>query len=153
MIKQRLYSVLFDRLPDDAYEWHSPETFANEPDATKGEGWDLKFGYIKDDWEPQGWAEYALQTWGPNVEAVVNGQIRVVPYRPFFWPKSNKIWQSRSSAQSVVNIIEAWGGVAELIECEPIWELTEHANARRKRERNAPRIAKLRAQIEEMESA
>lgn len=90
--------------------------------------------------EPAGWREYALQAWpdGPREgEHWPNG------HKPFFWPKTGVPYRSRSSAQSRVDIINRWGGNAVLLECTPVWETVESANAGRERRRIHARIMKL----------
>lgn len=76
--------------------------------------------------EPEGWAEFCEAKWGE--------------YKPFFWPSTDKIFRSRSSAQARVDIINRWGGKAVLVECTPVWETVEAANARRKAARVQERI-------------
>ena len=101
--------------------------------------WDEGAFDVNEDWEPEGWAEYSDNEFGN--------------YMPFFWPSQSKIYRSRSSAQSKVDIVRMWGGEAVILEAElsefvPI----EVANARRKRARTSVRIEKLRQKIAELEA-
>lgn len=154
MSKNRLYTVNFISAPDEAYRI-VPASEASEEEFWQSQHSVFIMGIeqykIPIGWEPEGWKEYALEVWGPDVEYRDYDRVTVLPYKPFFWPKTDKIWKSRSSAQKVVNIIRAWGGTAEVLECTPQWETIPAANARRKRERNAPRIARLKAELEALE--
>ena len=156
MSKNRLYMATMISAPDDAYRI-VPASEATEEEFWQSEESIYIMGIeqykIPVPWEPKGWKEYALEKWGPDVERHDYPGPVTLPYMPFFWPKTGKIMRSRSSAQRTVDIIRSWGGQAAVLECTPDWETIPNANARRKRERNAPRIAKLRARIEEMESA
>lgn len=97
--------------------------------------------------EPDGWREYAIARWGstpPEGEHWPNG------HTPFFWPKTNVPYKSRSSAQKRVDIINYWGGKAEVVECTPVWESVTAANARRQAERFDARIAKKQAELSDL---
>lgn len=96
-------------------------------------------------WKPEGWVEFVAQeiergrSWSPDER--------------FFWPSEDKLYRSRSSAEDKAGIVRHWGGKAVILEAEvgefiPVVE----ANKRRKRTRNAARIAKLAAQIEAIEA-
>lgn len=157
MSKNRLYKAEFVSGPDEAYR------FVPVSEATVEELWQsvdsvyimgVQQYKIPISWEPEGWREFAIERWGENVERRDDdGDSFVMPYMPFFWPKTGVIVRTRSTAQKTVDIIRRWGGTAELMECTPVWEATVDANARRKRERNAPRIARLKAELEALESA
>ena len=98
--------------------------------------------------EPEGWAEYARENWpdGPAPgEHWPNG------YKPFFWPKTNVPYKSRSAAQSRVDIINRWGGRAVLVECTPEWVPVAEMNRRRERARLKARIDKKRAELAKLE--
>lgn len=94
--------------------------------------------------EPDGWREYAIKRWGtepPEHEHWPNG------HKPFFFPATDRIFRSRSAAQNRVDIINRWGGHAVVMECTPVWETVEAANARRERERLHARIVKKRGEL------
>lgn len=95
-------------------------------------------------WKPLGWAKFVAQeiergrSWSPDER--------------FFWPSEDKLYRSRSSADDKAGIVRRWGGDAVVLEAEvgefiPVTE----ANKRRKRTRNAARIARLAAQIKAIE--
>jgi len=91
--------------------------------------WDEGAFDINEDWEPEGWQEYSEEKFGA--------------YKPFFWPKQNKLYQSRSAAQSKVDIVRRWGGEAIILEAElsefiPVQE----ANKRRKQKTLLTRLEK-----------
>lgn len=99
--------------------------------------------------EPAGWREYALDRWGdaePEHERWPNG------YKPFFWPKTDVPYKSRSTAQERVDIINYWGGNAVVVECTPKWEPVAVANARRAAERHQKRIDRKRAELAALEA-
>ncbi len=140
--------------PDAAYRF-TPVDEASEYDVVAS----VEFVFIGgvehckvplDEWEPEGWKEFALEKWGPDVERHEYEGTVVLPYMPFFWPKTGVIVKSRSTAQRTVDIIRHWGGSAELLECTPVWLPVDEANARRKQARKQKRIAKLEAQIAEL---
>lgn len=87
------------------------------------------------DGAPAGWDAHCLDVWGEP--------------RPFFVPSDRPIYRSRSSAQRRVDLINRWAGAdtAILVETETEWVHTAAANERRRRERNAARIERLREQI------
>lgn len=153
MKNQRLYTVLQTAYPDAALEWVPEEKVqAWEEGREVGERQGpngTEFAFYRWPWEPKGWAEFSIKKWGPRTDPETGNP----SYVDFFWPKTDKIWRSRSSAQKVVNIIESWGGSAIILECTPVWEPVSDANARRKRERNASKIARLRAELEALEAA
>lgn len=98
-----------------------------------------------DDWKPEGWAEFVAQ----EIERGRNW----APDESFFWPSEDKFYRSRSSATEKVAIVRRWGGDARVLEAEvgpfiPVAEM----NARRKRNRDNVRIAKLRARIKAIEA-
>lgn len=97
--------------------------------------------------EPAGWREYALERWGTEPR---EGEYWPEGHKPFFWPKTNVPYLSRSTAQRRVDIINYWGGKAEVVECTPVWESVTAANLRRKAERFDARIAKKQAEVEEL---
>lgn len=94
--------------------------------------------------EPEGWREYALEMWGDTPR---EGEHWPHGHKPFFFPSTDKIYRSRSAAQRRVDLINYWGGNAVLVECTPVWETVEAANARRERERLHSRIMKKRAEL------
>lgn len=98
--------------------------------------------------EPAGWAEYAREAWPvkPEHEVWPNG------YKPFFWPKTDVPYKSRSSAQYRVDIINRWGGRAVVVECTPHWETVSAANQRRARERLQKSVDRKRAELAELEA-
>lgn len=131
MIGQRLYKA----------EWVH-EGVTEELEEWEQELFDSGF---QDQSEPQGWREYALEQWpdGPREgEHWPNG------YKPFFWPATDRIFRSRSAAQRRVDIINRWGGKAEVVECTPVWESVAAANARRAEGRLQKRIDAKRAELD-----
>lgn len=154
-LPNRLYTVRMTAWPEESLEWipeaKLPEwsrNFYNFGERTVNGVTELAWPI--EGWEPDGWFEHSTAVW-PGFEYVENG-IRHF-YKPFFWPKTDRIWRSRSSAANVVKIIESWGGKAIILETSPVWESVEDANARRRRERNAPKIARLKAELERLEQA
>lgn len=135
MIAQRLYKA----------EWVH-EGVTGELEEWEQELFDSGF---QDQAEPQGWREYALERWpdGPREgEHWPNG------YKPFFWPATDRIFRSRSAAQRRVDIINRWGGSAVVLECTPVWESVDAANARRAAARINSRIVKKRAELAALEA-
>lgn len=90
--------------------------------------------------DPEGWAEHCQELWGV--------------YRPFFPPTARPIYRSRSAAQRRVDLINRWlgHGTAVLAEADVRWTPTADANARRAHTRKLVKIAKLRAQIADLEA-
>lgn len=99
--------------------------------------------------EPDGWREYALERWGAEPR---EGERWPAGHKPFFWPKTNVPYKSRSAAQRRVDLINRWGGSAVVMECTPVWESVEAANARRAAARINSRIVKKRAELAALES-
>lgn len=83
--------------------------------------------------DPDGWTEFCDEMWGE--------------YKPFFFPKTGVPYRSRSAAQRRVDIINRWGGKAEVLVCEPVWEPLEVVKKRRERERVTARIKKKQAEL------
>ena len=136
MTVQKLYMAVWVDHPHDAHEQD-------------------EFGIFPTDYvdyqepEPAGWREYALDRWGdaePEHERWPNG------YKPFFWPKTDVPYKSRSTAQKRVDIINYWGGNAVVVECTPKWEPVAVANARRAAERHQKRIDRKRAELAALEA-
>lgn len=98
--------------------------------------------------EPEGWREYALKAWPvkPEHEVWPDG------YKPFFWPKTDVPYLSRSTAQKRVDIINRWGGRAVVVECTPHWETVSAANARRANARLLKRIEKKQLELMRLEA-
>lgn len=124
----RIYGFSITSYPAEAY--CEPETDGYCP--------------LDEDWEPDGWAEYALEKWGSYPGGT---------HRPFFWPSQDKMFHSRSAAQSRVDIVKRWGGDAVLLEGSVSWQTVTEANALRKRRRDNARIEKLRAEIARIEAS
>lgn len=99
--------------------------------------------------EPAGWREHALEMWGTEPR---EGEHWPNGHKPFFWPKTDVPYKSRSSAQYRVDIINRWGGRAVVVECTPQWETVSAANARRERARIQKRIDRKRAELAALES-
>lgn len=95
--------------------------------------------------EPAGWREYSIERWGTEPG---EGERWPLGHKPFFWPKTDVPYKSRSAAQRRVDIINYWGGNAVVMECTPQWETVEVANARRERDRIERRINKKRAELD-----
>lgn len=120
MSEQRLYKAAIVELPGDGLE-----------------DWERE---LLGPYEPEGWREYALMAWpdGPR-----EGEVWPDGHKPFFWPSTDRIFRSRSSAQARVDIINHWGGRAVLVECTPEWMTVSAANAQRK----AKRLKAKRARV------
>ncbi len=93
--------------------------------------------------EPAGWAEFAIRRGFVNEDGEPD---------PFFFPKTNVPYKSRSAAQKRVDIINRWGGNAVVVECTPVWEPVDAANARRAAARINSRIEKKRAELAALEA-
>lgn len=136
MIGQKLYMAVWDNSgAEDDYEecYHDDSTcecFEPMP-------------------EPEGWREYALAAWpdGPR-----EGEYWPNGYKPFFWPKTDVPYKSRSSAQARVDIINRWGGKAVVVECEPEWVPVAEANRRRAQQRLHKRIDKKMRELAALEA-
>ena len=88
--------------------------------------------------EPAGWREFAIARGFVDEDGVPDA---------FFWPKTNVPYKSRSTAQKRVDIINYWGGHAVVVECTPVWETVEAANARREAERFQARIVRKQEEL------
>lgn len=99
--------------------------------------------------EPIGWRAYALDMWGTEPR---EGEHWPNGHKPFFWPKTDVPYKSRSTAQRRVDIINYWGGNAVVVECTPQWETVSAANARRERARLQKRIDRKRAELAALEA-
>ena len=134
MIGQKLYMAVWEDAGEDHEECYHDTSDCQcfEPDP-----------------EPEGWREFALVNWpeGPRP-----GEVWPNGYKPFFWPKTNVPYKSRSAAQSRVNAINHWGGRAVLVECTPEWVPVEEANRRRAQDRLRQRAAKKRAELIALEA-
>lgn len=88
-------------------------------------------------WTPEGWLDndLAREQW---VER--HGDTR------FFWPSTNRLYQSRSGARDRAALIEAYGATAVVIESEPIVWLTPEV-------RRARRIEALEAELRDLRGA
>lgn len=106
--------------------------------------WDEDGLEVSAGWQPPGWLSDPAER-----EAWVerHGDTR------FFWPKSGRIYQSRSSAAQVLAIIRSHGGDGVIYEAEPQWVPVVKANAARKRARTQARIDRLRDQITALEES
>lgn len=109
-------------------------------DGEPGGSYDHQQGrWITDSPEPLGWSEFAVSRGFVNEDGEPD---------PFFFPKTNVPYKSRSSAQKRVDIINFWGGNAEVLVCEPVWESVAAANARRAEARLQKRIDAKRAELD-----
>lgn len=77
------------------------------------------------------WRDYCLEVWGEE--------------KPFFLPSERKVWRSKSSAMERVNTVRHWGGDAEVLECDPDWQVSAEAVAERRRTRARASAARLMA--------
>ncbi|GAA2237399.1 hypothetical protein GCM10010401_06950 [Rarobacter faecitabidus] len=82
------------------------------------------------DWKPKGWQ--------PPKDR---------PDWTFWWPSTDRIYRSRSSAQARVDLLESFGAKAVLVESDLNWRTTKDANTERRNRRAADRIAKHEAAI------
>lgn len=148
----RLYKAEFISGPDEAYEWFLaaavPEYLHDDAVDSRNESGTEVLLMPVPGWKPDGWVEHvdcmASEGHPWAGDCVEQG------YR-FFWPKTGRIFKTRSAAQNTVDIIERWGGKAVVMECTPDWTPVDEANRRRKQARNQVRIDKLRAKIAELE--
>ncbi|MDN5977991.1 hypothetical protein [Acidipropionibacterium jensenii] len=58
----------------------------------------------------------------------------------FYWPKTDRIYRSRSAATDRAALLRRYGCTVTILECTPAWENIPTANARRRRERTAATI-------------
>ncbi len=129
MIAQKLYMAVW--VHDDSAEYD--ECYHDDASCT----------CFEREPNPEGWEEYAL----------ANGIVdETGAARDFFWPKTDVPYKSRSSAQYRVNAINRWGGNAVVVECTPVWEPVDAANARRAAARINARIEKKRAELAALEA-
>lgn len=96
------------------------------------------------DWEPEGWPAY-------REELKKAGLMRPDETR-FFWPRTDRIYQSKSTAQSRVRLMEKYGATAHVVQSRLEWEDVREAEAARKRERELARARKLRAKADDIEA-
>lgn len=134
MISQRLYMAVHVRDDDDV-------------DYDGMEDWEREL--LEAVHEPAGWREYALEVWGTEPR---EGEHWPNGHKPFFWPKTDVPYKSRSTAQRRVDIINYWGGNAVVLECTPVWETVAFANKRRADYRLMNRVAKKRAELAVLEA-
>lgn len=122
MTIQKLYTVAVTEMPEGAFD-------------------DL--GYPVEGWQPEEWLSDPDQfAWWTEKY----GDTR------FFWPKQDVLYRSRSSAQARANLFESYGAKAEVLVCEPAWQSLADMRAEHSKARKDKRIAKLRAQIAEIEA-
>lgn len=96
-----------------------------------------------EDWRPDGWlSEPDKRAWW--VEQFGDDR--------FFWPKANRLYQTWESAHSRAELFRSYGATAEVVVCNPTWRVAEDPKVARAKARKDKRIAKLRAQIAEIEA-
>lgn len=106
------------------------EQFKTESDVDGNFSWDSGF-------KPAGWDDHVKEMgWQPDT--------------PFFWPSEKKIFNSRSAAQSRVDIVHRWGGKAVLLEGQVSWSTVEAANQRRADQRKLDSVQKLQAEADRL---
>lgn len=66
--------------------------------------------------------------------------------KPFFLPAAGRIYKSRSGAVERAELINYWGGDAEVLECTPVWESLDDARRGRERRKIEARMVKLQDQ-------
>lgn len=98
--------------------------------------------WITDFPEPPGWREFAIARGFVNEDGEPD---------PFFFPKTNVPYKARSTAQKRVDIINYWGGKAEVVECTPDWVPVAVANKRRADARLQVRIDQKRLELLKLE--
>lgn len=129
----RLYSVRVDEYPIGSYIWAHMDSVSPtmRPDALDLRVIDdeLYGAFLDPAWCPIGWAKYAEQHFGDANKG-------------FFWPKTDGVWKSRSTAKRRVDMIERWGGKATVLEAEAEFIPVAEANAKR-----AARRLSLRDQL------
>jgi hypothetical protein len=128
----RLYRVIIAEYPDNAWRLTSDS----------GDGY--RECELDPDFRPVGWLAdpEARAAWVDR-----HGDDR------FYWPSTGRIFRSRSSAKRLADLIESYGATAVILEADPAWEPIPEANRRRKRARNAKRIAALQAEITRLSEA
>lgn len=98
-------------------------------------------------WEPDGWTEYALERWPDGEKVWVDGELVHHLVKPFFWPSTDKLYQSRSSARERAALIESWGAKTVILESDLRWRSIEDANRERAEARKQKRLDRLYAEI------
>ncbi|UOQ56048.1 hypothetical protein MUN78_10065 [Leucobacter allii] len=119
---------------------------AEEPDYDDPEV--LRRLHEEEQYEPEGWREYALEAWPekPEYEDWPNG------YKPFFWPSTKRLYTTRKAAEGRRDLINRWGGNAVVVVAEIDWIPLEEMDAKWKRERLLREREKIEAQLAELES-
>ena len=144
MKNQRLYKAEMTGFPAEALYWlredKIPEWLdgCSEDQETRADGeW---YAFEDTTWEPEEWAEYVVVN--QLIDRRETEQLGHTVYMDFFWPSTDRIYKSRSSAQARVDLIEMWGGKAVLLETTTDWTPVEVANRQRKIQRLEARRAK-----------
>ena len=127
----RLYKMQIVDIPDAAKmkvrgEWEQVENHY-------GRIWQDHYGiYIvqNPNWKPEGWKEH-LEVLADHGRAWACDAI-AAGYQ-FFWPKEDRIYRSRSSAQMKKELVESFGGKAVVLVAE-VGEFIEVNEARKARE-------------------
>lgn len=159
MKNQRLYKAEMTGFPPEALIWRHenevPEWEAGFEVAEETRKDGIWYGFEDPTWEPEGWDEYVVAN--DLVDRRETERQGHTVYMTFRWPSTERNYKSRSSAQDRVNLIEMWGGKAELLETTTDWIPVSEANKRRRDKARCERIEKLAkkaAQIaNEMEAA
>ena len=159
MKNQRLYKAEMTGFPPEALIWRHendvPEWEAGFEVAEETRTDGVWYALEDPSWVPDDWAEYVLTN--QLIDRRETERQGHTVYMGFHWPSTERIYKSRSSAQDRVNLIEMWGGKAELMETTTDWIPVSKANARRRNKARLERIEKLDAEAQriadEMEAA
>jgi len=106
--------------------------------------------YYDVEYEPEGWAEYAIMQWGvtpPEGEHWPKG------YKPFFWPSTKRLYTTRKAAEARRDLIKHWGGDAVVVVAEVEWHLLEDMDAKWKRDRLEAQREAIDAALAELDAA
>jgi hypothetical protein len=145
----RLYTVQITEYPGDSLVWKREDDmeeweYGSEVETSEDEDGYTWFGFQDPDWMPDEWPEYAAAH--HIVDHRATSKAGTTIYARFFWPSTDRIYRSRSSAQHRVDLINRWGGAAILVETDTDWQPVTVANARRRNARRRAQIARLREQ-------
>ena len=144
MKNQRLYKAEMTGFPPEALIWRHenevPEWEAGFEVAEETRKDGIWYGFEDPTWEPEGWDEYVVAN--DLVDRRETERQGHTVYMTFRWPSTERNYKSRSSAKDRVNLIEMWGGTAELMETTTDWTPVEVANRQRKIQRLEARRAK-----------
>lgn len=143
----RIYKAEFLGWPDEALVWVNEALLDDWQieqaiDSKQVDGAWL-YRLVREGWQPDGWEEYARVQWPAGIDL----DCQHFEVAPFFWPSTDRLYRSRSSAQARVDLITQWGGKAVVIESDLTWRTVATANAERAAARKQKRLDRLYAEI------